>query len=200
MNTLKGLPVYDMQILDAIDGVYKISLVDRPAIESDFLLFNEENKKKLSFSDNEKHVITGAAMIPDLPIYRCDETGFEYFVQFSTDTVRKSAELFMKNGFQSNISVDHEFDVEGAYVFESYLVDKSRGISPSDLELPDGSWVVSIKCENDELWDKLKNSDLLHGMSIETINTVQRMAKQNKPEQVEVAKKSLIDMLLKGEF
>lgn len=199
MNTLKGLPVYDMQILDAIDGVYKISLVDRPAIESDFLLFNnEEQKKKLSFSDNDKHVITGAAMIPDLPIYRCDETGFEYFVQFSVDTVRKSAELFMKNGFQNNISVDHQFDVEGAYVFESYLVDKSRGISPSDLELPDGSWVVSIKCENDELWDKLKNSDLLHGMSIETINTVQRMSKQNKPE---IDKKTdLIDSLLKGEF
>ena len=200
MNTLKGLPVYDMQILDAIDGVYKISLVDRPAIESDFLLFNEEQKKKLSFSDNAKRVITGAAMIPDLPIYRCDETGFEYFVQFSADTVRKSAELFMKNGFQSNISVDHEFDVEGAYVFESYLVDKSRGINPSDIELPDGSWVVSIKCENDELWDKLKNSDRLHGMSIETINTVQRLSKQNKPEQVESDKKSLIDRLLSGDF
>ena len=198
MNTLKGLPLYDMQILDAVDGVYKISLVDRPAIESDFLLFDEENKKVFSFSDNEKHVITGAAMIPNLPIYRCDETGFEYFVQFSTDTVRKSAELFMKNGFQSNISVDHECDVEGAYVFESYLVDKSRGINPSDLELPDGSWVVSIKCENDELWDKLKNSDLLHGMSIETINTVQRMAKQEKPE--DVKKSDLIDRLLKGEF
>ena len=201
MATLKGLPIYDMQIADEIDGVYKISLVDRPAIESDFLLFNEEDKKKLCFRDNEKHVITGAAMIPGLPIYRCDDTGFEYFVQFSPETVRKSAELFFKNGFQASLSVDHEYDVKDLYVFESYIVDKDRGINPNDIELPQGSWVISVKCENDELWEKLKNTDLLHGFSIETINTAVKMSKQDKQEQVEDQKKiDFIDMLLNGKF
>lgn len=206
MVTLKGLnlPLYDMQIADEIDGVYKISLVDRPAIESDFLLFDEDEKKKFSFRDSEKHVITGAAMIPNLPIYRCDETGFEYFVQFSPETVRKSAELFFKNGFQANLSVGHEYDVKDLYVFESYIVDKDRGIDPNDIELPQGSWVISVKCENNELWDELKNTDLFHGFSIETVNTVVKMSKQEKPEQQEQAedqkKTDFIDMLLNDKF
>ena len=193
MNTLKGLPLYDLQIQDELDGVYKISLVDAPAIQSDFILFSDEEKKRFYFKDEEKHVITGPCMIPNLPIYRVDESGFDYYVQFSAETIRKSAELFMKNGFQSNISVDHQFDVEGAFVFESYIVDKKRGIDPNDLELPDGTWCVSIKCDNQELWDRLKNTDLLHGMSIETVNTAERMSKQEP-------KQSLIDGLLEGKI
>lgn len=198
MTTLKGLPIYNMTINDELDGVYKISLVDMPAIESDFLLFNDEEKKVLTFSDETKHVITGPVMIPDMPIYRCDETGFEYYVQFSKDTIRKSAELFFKNGYQSSVSVGHEFDVNDVYVFESYIVDKNRGIVPNDLDLPDGTWCVSMKCENDELWDKLKNTDLLHGFSIETMNTAIQMAKQEQFDQEErqVEKKTWMDELL----
>lgn len=199
MTTLKGLPIYNMTIGDELDGVYKISLVDAPAIESDFLLFNDEEKKRLTLSNDEKHIITGPAMIPDMPIYRCDETGFEFYVQFSKDTIRKSAELFFKNGYQSSVSVGHEFDVNDVYVFESYIVDKKRGIVPNDLEVPDGTWVVSMKCDNDELWDKLKNTDLLHGFSVETMNTAIQMAKQEaKPDQEErqVEKKTWMDELL----
>lgn len=192
---LKGLPLYNLTITDEMDGVYKISLVDAPAIESDFLLFEENEKKRFTFSNEERHVITGAAMIPDLPIYRCDESGFEYYVTFSKETIERSAQLFFRNGFQSNISVGHEFDVKGIYVFESYIVDSKRGIKPNDIDLPDGSWVVSMKCENDELWNKLKNTDLLHGMSIETVNSAEQMSKFDKQEHVE-EHKNLVDELL----
>lgn len=195
MIMLKGLPLYNLTITDEMDGVYKISLVDAPAIESDFLLFEENEKKRFTFSNEERHVITGAAMIPDLPIYRCDESGFEYYVTFSKETIERSAQLFFRNGFQSNISVGHEFDVKGIYVFESYIVDSKRGIKPNDIDLPDGSWVVSMKCENDELWDKLKNTDLLHGMSIETVNSAEQMSKFDKQEHVE-EHKNLVDELL----
>lgn len=193
---LKGLPLYNLVINDNADGVYRISLVDMPAIESDFLLFEEENKKSFTFSNDEKHVITGAAMIPDLPIYRCDESGFEYFVQFSKETIEKSAQLFFKNGYQGNISVGHEVDVTGVYVFESYIVDSTRGIKPADLDLPDGSWVVSMKCENDNLWDMLKNTDMLHGFSIETFNTAEKLCAHAK----QTASKSWIDQLLEGKI
>lgn len=195
MIMLKGLPLYNLTITDEMDGVYKISLVDAPAIESDFLLFEENEKKRFTFSNEERHVITGAAMIPDLPIYRCDESGFEYYVTFSKETIERSAQLFFRNGFQSNISVGHEFDVKGIYVFESYIVDSKRGIKPNDIDLPDGSWVVSMKCENDELWNKLKNTDLLHGMSIETVNSAEQMSKFDKQEHVE-EHKNLVDELL----
>ena len=198
MTTLKGLPIYNMTIGDELDGVYKISLVDAPAIESNFILFDEEKKMELMFRDEDKHIITGPAMVPDMPIYRCDETGFEFYVTFSKETIRKSAELFFKNGYQSSVSVGHEFDVNDVYVFESYIVDKERGIAPNDLNLSDGTWVVSLKCDNDELWDKLKNTDLLHGFSVETMNTAIQMAKQDKFDQEErqVVKKTWMDELL----
>lgn len=193
---LKGLPLYNLVINDNADGVYRISLVDMPAIESDFLLFNQDPKKTYTFSNDEKHVITGAAMIPNLPIYRCDESGFEYFVQFSRETIEKSAQLFFKNGYQGNISVDHETNVTGVYVFESYIVDSTRGIKPTDIDLPDGSWVVSMKCENEALWDILKNTDMLHGFSIETFNTAEKLCAHAK----QVAAKSWIDELLEGKI
>ena len=197
MTTLKGLPIYNMTIGDELDGVYKISLVDAPAIESNFILFDEEKKMELMFRDEDKHIITGPAMVPDMPIYRCDETGFEFYVTFSKETIRKSAELFFKNGYQSSVSVGHEFDVNDVYVFESYIVDKERGIAPNDLNLSDGTWVVSLKCDNDELWDKLKNTDLLHGFSVETMNTAIQMAKQDKFDQEErQVEKTWMDELL----
>ena len=193
---LKGLPLYNLTITDQTDGVYRISLVDMPAIESDFLLFNEDEKKRFTFSNDEKHIVTGAVMIPDMPIYRCDETGFEYYVQFSKETIEKSAQLFFKNGYQANISIGHEYDVNNIYVFESYIVNKERGIAPSDIELPDGTWVVSMKCDNDELWDALKNSDMLHGFSIETFNTAERLCAHAK----KVVSKSWLDELLEGKI
>ena len=193
---LKGLPLYNLTINDQNDGVYRISLVDMPAIESDFLLFEEENKKSFTFSNDEKHVITGAVMIPDMPIYRCGQDGYEYYVQFSKETIEKSAQLFFKNGYQANISVGHEFDVTGVYVFESYIVDRQRGIAPNDIELPDGTWVVSMKCENDELWDVLKNADMLHGFSIETFNTAEKLCAYAK----QVSSKSWLDELLEGKI
>jgi hypothetical protein len=200
MIMLKGLPLYNSTITDEIDGVYKISLVDNPAIESDFVLFNEDEKKTYTFSNDEKHVIMGPVMIPDMPIYRNDN-GFEFYVTFSKETIEKSMQLFFKNGFQANVSVDHEYDVKDIYVFESYIVDPENGIAPKELDIPAGSWVVAMKCDNEELWDTLKNTDLLHGFSIETINTAVKMSKQEKPEQVEDVKKlDFIDMLLKGKF
>ena len=136
MTTLKGLPLYDMQIQDELDGVYKISLVNAPAIQSDFILFSEDEKKKFYFKDEDKHIITGPCMIPQIPIYRVDDTGFEYYVQFSEETIRKSAELFMKNGFQSNISVDHRFDVEGAYEHAVEVTEKIRAEEPDTVVIP----------------------------------------------------------------
>lgn len=188
-----------MNIVDDADGVSCISLVEFPAIEKDFMLFSEEQKKSLMLASEDRQVITGAAMIPDYPIYRCDENGYEYFVSFTRDTIEKSAQRFFKNGYQGNISLQHEVPVDSVYVFESYIVDKERGISPKDLDLPDGSWCVSMKVEDKALWDKIKTTGLLNGFSIETLNTVQKMSKDENPEIAEKkkdGKRDWIDELL----
>ncbi|MBQ2389124.1 MAG: hypothetical protein II305_03635 [Clostridia bacterium] len=189
-----------MNIVDEADGVSCISLVEFPAIEKNYLKFSEEERKKLVLGREDKQIITGAAMIPDLPIYRCDETGYEYYVSFTKETIEKSAQRFFKNGNQANVSLQHEIPVDSVYVFESYIVDKERGIYPTDLELPDGSWVVSMKVEDRALWEEIKNAGLLNGFSIETLNTVQKLNKQEPAQESEPEKKDLVDQILDGTF
>lgn len=195
-----GLPIFQMNIVDEADGVSCISLVEFPAIEKNYLKFSEEERKKLVLGREDKQIITGAAMIPDLPIYRCDETGYEYYVSFTKETIEKSAQRFFKNGNQANVSLQHEIPVDSVYVFESYIVDKERGIYPTDLELPDGSWVVSMKVEDRALWEEIKNAGLLNGFSIETLNTVQKLNKQEPAQEPEPEKKDLLDQVLDGTF
>ena len=191
-----GLPIYQMSIVDDADGVSCISLVEFPAIEKNYLKFNEEEKKKLILAQNDRQILTGAAMIPDLPIYRCDESGYEYYVSFTRETIEKSAQRFFKNGYQSNVSLQHEVPVDSVYVFESYIVDRERGINPKDLELPDGSWVVSMKVEDKDLWEKIKTTGLLNGFSIETLNTAEKMSKQYDQEERAQEHKTWLDELL----
>ena len=195
---IQGLPVYMMTLGDEADGVSCISLVEYPAIEKNFMLFSEDEKKKLCFADEERHVISGPAMIPDLPIYRCDETGYEFYVVFSKDTIEKSAQRFFKNGNQANVSLQHEYDVNNVYVFESYIVDAAKGLKPNFVTVPDGTWMLSMKVEDPALWDEIKNTNLLNGFSIETVNTVQKMNKVEKldvQEQAETRRDWLDELL-----
>lgn len=200
MNTFNNLPIYELTLGDELDGVSLISIVTSPAIESNFLAFSDE-KKKYTFSDNEKHILFGAALIPDLPIYRVGQNGEDYYVLFGKDTIEKIAQRFFKEGNQSNISLFHEMPVEDCFIFESFITDPERGIAPKDLDLPTGSWVVGLKVENDEVWDLVKDTDLLRGFSVECYMTPVRMSKEEKPEQVEDQKKiDFIDNLLEGKF
>ena len=195
-----GLPIYQMNITDDMDGVSCISLVEFPAIEKNFMLFSDEEKKKLCFADEEKHIVSGPAMIPDLPIYRCDETGYEFFVTFTKETIEKSAQRFFKSGNQANISLQHEIPVDSVYVFESYIVDESKGLKPDFVSVPDGTWMVSLKVEDPELWDEIKNTNLLNGFSIETTNTIQKLNKQEQVQEPEPENKGLLDQVLDGTF
>lgn len=200
MNTFNNLPLYELTLGDELDGVSLISIVTSPAIESNFLAFSDE-KKKYTFSDNEKHILFGAALIPDFPIYRIGQNGEEFYVIFRKENIEKIAQRFFKEGNQSNVSLFHEIPVEDCFVFESFITDPERGISPKGLDLPAGSWVIGLKVENDEVWEMVKDTDLLRGFSVECCMTPVRMSKQEKPEDVGSDKKpDLIDRLLKGEF
>ena len=197
MNTFNNLPLYELTLGDELDGVSLISIVTSPAIESNFLAFSDE-KKKYTFSDNEKHILFGAALIPDLPIYRIGQNGEDFYVIFRKENIEKIAQRFFKEGNQSNVSLFHEILVKDCFIFESFITDPERGLSPKDLDLPAGSWVIGLKVENDEVWDMVKDTDLLRGFSVECCMTPVRIAKQEKPENVK--KPDLIDRLLKGEF
>lgn len=154
-----------------INGIDAISIVQSPAIEENFIAMNSEVKKEYKFEkvDEEKRIIMGALLVPDKPIYRRDEKDGEYYIYFSKDTIRKCMELFFKNGNQSNSTFEHLESVTGLTMVESWIVediemDKSKLYN---LNLPIGTWVGTIKVDNEAIWNDVVKTGLVKGFSIE---------------------------------
>lgn len=162
------LPLYEIFINEKEDSfVDAVALVDSPAIESNFLAFSKA-EENLTFSmDNEKKELIGAAMIPDMKIFRKDSNGQGYNVFFSKETIRQISQVFFKKGFQANINLSHTDVPANSYIFQSFIVDKGQGIqSPKHLDLPDGSWVVGMKVNDDTVWQDIK-AGKIKGFSVE---------------------------------
>lgn len=128
------------------------------------------DKQAFVIQDEEERIISGPLMLADTPIYRNDAIRGEYYVVFSADTIKQIAQKFFKKGYQNNVNLMHNSgDVqEGLTMFESWIVDKKRGIQPmvGFEDVPDGSWFGSYKVENDEAWNKVKSGEVL-GFSVE---------------------------------
>lgn len=176
-------------------GLRAISLVDDPAIHEDFLLFNSE---EICFAKDEvKHIISGPALIPEKPIYRRNILGEPGYVIFSKETITKLVERYSKNGFFNivNLQHNHDLSIDNAILVESYFIDKERGIAPKEYQnLPDGSWIVSFKIEDETLWNEIVNGNELNGFSVEVrANLVEKLSSE-KEQTID----ELIDELLKN--
>ena len=183
----KNLPLYNL-VIDDDDtlGVDKISLVDLPAVEENFLLFDETKHIDYSFSvqNEEKRLVSGIAMVADRPIYRETPDKKGYYVIFSKDTIEKIVNRFAKNNYAFNISVQHKTDVTDCYVVESFIINKERGICPKEFaDVEDGSWYTSVKIDNDDVWNAIKNGDRLNGFSVEIRASAEEF---NKTERTDV--------------
>ena len=149
-----------------VNGIDAVSIVENPAIESDFIALADQ-EIKLAKVDDEKRILMGAALIPNKPIFR--KQGEEmFYVYFSKETVRRASELFFMNGNQNNATLEHQMSINDLTVVESWIVegeqDKSRLY---DLEVPVGTWMISMKVENDEVWNDYVKSGKVKGFSIE---------------------------------
>jgi len=166
------LPVFEMVINPDETSDVEVSfvaLVDKPAIERNFMAFRDQS---LQFAINEeKRIISGPAMVADQLIYRKDANG-EYNVFFSPETVREIALKFFKKDYQKNLNLFHDpsLSLEGVTIFESFVSDQVRGIQPMKgfEDLPDGTWFISAKVDNDEVWNKIKSGEV-RGFSVEGI-------------------------------
>ena len=169
---------------DANIGVDAISLVDIPAVKKDFLCFSKEKETvKLNF-DNAKRVISGVVCLADTPIYRYNEKYGEYYVVFSKETIQKMVEKFAKMDLFKSVNLQHDDTkfVDGIYMFESYIINKERGINPVEFsDIPDGSWIASYKVENDELWGEIINGDKLNGFSLQGLFELEEKFSEQKP-------------------
>ena len=195
-----SLPIYELMLDKDNDGVYCISLVDYPAIEENFLVFDAQEELQFTKVDEEKHVVYGPAMVPDMLIYRKDQQGREYYVKFSKETIAQIAEKFHRDNCLFNISLAHEVDVNDCFVFTSYIIDRENGIDPVQFKnVADGSWIVGVKVENDKVWDMIKNTDLLRGFSVEILATPHKLSKieptNEEPTQETLKTNWLADLL-----
>lgn len=160
------LPIYKLVINpeDEDTGVEFVALVNTPAIERNFHAF----KSQKFTADEEKRIVTGPLMIPDQLIYRRDNSFGEYYVTYDAEMVKKIAEKFMRNQNSNNVNKEHKDQVDGVFMFETFLKDSSRGISaPKGFEdLPEGTWFGSYKVYNDEVWKDVKDGTF-KGFSVE---------------------------------
>ena len=148
-------------------GIEAISVVENPAIEEDFIALNS-NIIELKEADKEKKLLVGALLIPNKPIYRRsgDE---EYYIYFSKETVVKASQMYLMNGNQSKATLEHEHDINGLTLVESWIVedevhDKSRKFG---MNVPVGTWMGSVKVNNDEVWNDFVKTGKVKGFSIE---------------------------------
>jgi len=177
----------------AIDA---ISLVSSPAIEVDFVFFGKE-KNNLTFAkvDEEKRELIAPALIPNKQIYRYDaNTDSDYYVYFSKDTVKKAAYSYLKHNNHHKATYEHQQRVAGVLTVESWIIedtDKDKS-SLYGFSLPAGTWMVKMKIENDDLWNKIKEGEL-KGLSIEGyfVDKLEKMTKTYTDEEIRTAYKEL---------
>jgi hypothetical protein len=148
---------YNMELAD--DGLYCISLVDEPAIETDFLILSKE--LVLALANDEKRLIKGAALIPNVPIYRNGKDGQPYYAHFSEETVKNAAIDFLNRG-DKTFSVMHDGTAIKCKVVESFILEADS----TELDAPKGSWIVTLRVDDESAWEGVKKK-LIKGFSIE---------------------------------
>lgn len=166
---MKKLQEIELKIKDeSEDGVFAISLVENPAIEEDFVYLSKD-EVQLKVIDEDKRIVVGFALVPEKRIYRAMQ-GKEFNIYFSKETVRRSAELFMKKMNTQNFTLEHEQKVEGISVIESWIVEDPKQDKSNlyNLGAKGGEWVVMSKVYNDAVWQEIKDGKY-GGYSIEAM-------------------------------
>lgn len=166
---------------------YAISMVEMPAIESNFVALakEEEEKRQVFLESDERHMVYGAALIPDLDIYRNDGE-HEYYINFSKESIEKMSQDFMKEYRQHEVTVDHEDVANEVCVVESWLVedpykDKANALG---INVPQGTWMVGMKVNNIETWERVKEGSL-KGFSVESLVSLEEFSKTENNMNIE---------------
>ena len=178
------------------DGIYAISLVEFPAIEENFVALSQ-HKVEFKTLDEDKRVVVGLALVPDKKIYR-RKKDYEYNITFSKDTVRKASELYLKSLRNNNTTLEHQTLTSGVSVIESWIVEDERMDKSNiyGLNAKEGSWVVTMKIDNDAVWQDIKDKKYL-GLSIEGIFSDK--VEMSKDEMTDEEKLNKIIEILKQE-
>ena len=177
-------------------GIEAISIVENPAIEEDFIALNSK-ELKLAEVSKDKKLLMGALLVPNKPIYRKSGED-EYYIYFSKDTISKASQLYLKKGNQNNSTLEHQHTLSGLTLVESWIVesetqDKSRLYN---LNVPVGTWMGTIKVNNDEIWNEYVKTNKVKGFSIEGYfaDKMER-PKESVEEKMEIENNKLLESI-----
>ena len=152
--------------------MFKISLVDDPAVMSNFLAFDNTRKVQMYLVENEdKRLVRGVVMRADFPIYRYDQSFGEYYIIYKAEEIRKMAEKYLAESRQNDVNIMHEdgSDVEGVQMVQYFIKDSANGINPAGFEeIADGSLFAEFHVVNDEVWNAVKDGSY-KGFSLEGV-------------------------------
>lgn len=158
------LPIYYIEITDDPDNGFEfVSLVDKPAIKKEYLKFKSEYLKYTA----DKQIVTGPVVVVDMPIYR-KVNDMEFYTVFDKSNTEKLVKKWALQQKYNAVNIDHETPIDSLYLYESYLINRDRGINPPKefSEVPDGSWFLSYYVQDTQMWDRIKNGEF-NGFSIE---------------------------------
>lgn len=175
------LPLFDISLEDIAQGMYKISLVDKPAIEEDFIHFNEVEKVQM-FADEKKKEVVGPIMIPNKEILRFSPEMGYYYVRFTAETIQEIMYKYSKEGLFNAFGINHQNDTDDVVMLEVWTKESDNDKSKDyGYNLPNGTVFVKAKIESDELFTAIENGEI-NGFSIEikadikpTINNEEQM-------------------------
>ena len=158
---------------------YAISMVESPAIESDFVALSKEEEKRVFLESEERHMVYGAALIPDKDIYR-NNGEQEFYISFTKESIEKMSQDFMKNYRQNEVTLDHDEMANDITITESWLVedpykDKANALG---INVPKGSWMIGMKVNQIDVWERVKSGEL-KGFSVESMISLEDFSKQN---------------------
>ena len=170
--TIDGIPVYAAVIEGEGEGMLRISLVDAPAVRSDFMKFAEERPVQMfSVADEDKRLVYGVVMRADFPILRVGPAGDEFYMIFKADVIRRMAQKYLAEGRQNEVNLMHVdgSEVEGVEMVQFFIKDTARGVSPEGFDgIADGSLFAEFHVTNDEVWARVKDGTF-KGFSLEGV-------------------------------
>ena len=158
---------------------YKISMVSEPAIEVDYVALSKQDEVEVKLSSDERHICYGPALIPNKDIYRNNGEN-EFYINFTEESIVKMSQEFMKDYRQHEVNLQHEDNADEVFVCESWIVedpyrDKSNALG---FNVPKGTWMVAMKVNNIDVWDRVKAGEL-KGFSVESMISLEEFSKND---------------------
>lgn len=171
--TIDGIPVYRVLVDDERDGMVRVSLVDDPAVMSDFVAFGRQEPQRFAVENEDKRLAFGVVARADFPVFRTDPVLGDHYVIFPADTIREMAQKYLTEGRADRVDLMHDGDdVGGVHLVQWFIKDSAKGINPAGFDdIADGSLFAEYHVEDDAIWQQIKDGTF-KGFSMEVFYTL----------------------------